>query len=152
MGCLVMSVLRNRGFTLIEVMVTLAIIAILGAVALPAYTGYVQRSRVPAGLEALSSYATRMEQRYQDTGCYANACPPGVGATCAMVVPEPTNFTVTCAQANNGQTYTATATGSGPMDGYTYTINQAGARATTAHPKGANAACWSTKGGTSCDS
>jgi len=147
-----MSVLRNRGFTLIEVMVTLAIIAILSAVALPSYTGYMQRSRVPAGLEALSSYATRMEQRYQDTGCYANACPPAVGAVCAMAVPQPKDFTVTCELGNNGQNYTATATGSGPMDGYAYTVNQAGARATTAHPKGTNATCWSTKGGTQCDS
>lgn len=147
-----MSFSRNRGFTLIELMVTVAIVAILGAVALPAYTGYVQRSRVPAGLEALSSFATRMEQRYQDTGCYANACPPAAGATCALAVPEPKDFTVTCALGNNGQNFTATATGSGPVNGYVYTVNQAGARATTAHPKGANATCWSTKGGATCDS
>lgn len=147
-----MSAVRNRGFTLIELMVTVAIVAILGAVALPAYTSYMQRSRVPAALEALSSYATRMEQRYQDTGCYAAACPPAAGAACAQVVPEPRNFTVTCTLANTGQNFTATATGNGPMDGYTYTVNHAGARATTAHPKGANATCWSTKGGTSCDS
>jgi type IV pilus assembly protein PilE len=146
-----MSISRNHGFTLIEVMVTLAIIAILSAVALPSYTGYVQRSRVPAGLEALSSYATRMEQRYQDTGCYANTCAP-VGANCALAVPAPKDFTVTCELANNGQNYTATATGSGPMNGYAYTINQTGARTTTAHPKGANNTCWTTKGGTSCDS
>ncbi len=146
-----MSVHRNRGFTLIEVMVTLAILAILGAVALPSYTGYVQRSRVPAALEALSSFSTRMEQRFQDTGCYASTCTP-VGAACGVAVPTPTNFTVTCALANNGLNYTATATGAGPMAGYTYTINQNGARATTAHPKGANNTCWTTKGGTSCDS
>lgn len=146
-----MSFQRQRGFTLIEVMVTLAIVAILGAVALPAYTGYVQRSRVPAGLEALSSYATRMEQRFQDTGCYANACSP-VGTACGVSVPTAKDFTVTCTLSNSGQNYTATATGSGPMSGYAYTVNQAGTRATTAHPKGTNTTCWTTKGGTQCDS
>ncbi len=137
---------RSRGFTLIEVMVTVAIIGILASVALPSYSAYVQRSRVPVALEGLSSYFTRMEQRYQDTGNYAN------GANCGVAVPTAANFTVTCALGGTNQTYTATATGSGPMAGYTYTINQLGTRSTTAHPKGVPAAaCWSMKGNT-CDS
>ena len=142
---------RSRGFTLIEVMVTVAIIAILGAVALPSYNAYVQRSRVPPAFDGLSSYAVRMEQRYQDTGCYAGACSP-VGTTCGVAVPTVSNFTVTCTLTNTGQGFTATATGSGSLVGYTYTINNAGARVTTAHPKGANASCWTSKGGTQCDS
>jgi type IV pilus assembly protein PilE len=140
-----MSRRRNQGFTLIELMVTVAIVAVLAAVALPSYSNYVQRSRVPPALEGLSSYATRMEQRYQDTGNYQNA------GACGVAVPTVANFTVTCAISDGGQGFTATATGSGPMAGYTYTINHRGVRNTTAHPKGTPAtACWSTKGGT-CD-
>lgn len=136
---------RARGFTLIELMVTLGILAIVAGIAIPAYTGYVQRSRVPPALDGLSAYATRMEQRYQDVGNYAN------GSNCAVGVPTVANFTVTCALANSGQGFTATATGSGPMAGYTYTINQDGVRATTAHPKGTpSTTCWSTRGRT-CD-
>jgi type IV pilus assembly protein PilE len=137
-----MLTLRSRGFTLIEVMVTVAIIAILGAVALPAYSSYVQRSRVPPAFDALSSLATRLEQRYQDTGSYA----------CPNPLPTPNNFTVTCSTTSANQNFTATATGTGALAGYVYTINQAGARATTAHPKGTNASCWSSKGGSQCDS
>lgn len=132
-----------RGFTLIEIMITLAVVALLAAIAMPAYTAYIQRSRVPPALDALSSVATRLEQRYQDTGNYAN------GAACGVAMPEVPLFTVTCA-LNTPQAFTATATGTGRMAGYTYTINQLGARATTAHPNGANNACWSTRG-TACD-
>lgn len=134
-----------RGFTLIEVMITVAIAAILAAVALPAYNAYIQRSRVPVALDNLSAYATRMEQRYQDTGNY--------GATnCGVTVPSGLqNFTLSCTLSNSGQGFTATATGSGRMSGYTFTINHQGVRATTAHPRGLPGSnCWTTRGG-SCD-
>jgi type IV pilus assembly protein PilE len=134
-----------RGFTLIELMVAVAIAAILAAVALPSYNNHVQRSRVPAALDGLSSYAVRMEQRFQDVGNYANA------GACAVAVPTVNNFTITCALSGGGTGFTATATGSGSMSGYTYTINHQGARNTTAHPKGTPpTACWSTRGAT-CD-
>jgi type IV pilus assembly protein PilE len=137
---------RQQGFTLIEVMITVAIVAILASVAMPAYTAYVQRARVPVALDGLSAYLTRMEQRYQDVGTYANAA-----NECAVAVPIADNFVVTCAISDAGQGFTATATGNGPVAGYTYTINHRGARVTTAHPKGVPAAnCWSTRG-TSCD-
>jgi type IV pilus assembly protein PilE len=139
-----MQQIKSRGFTLIELMVTVAVIGILAAVALPSYRTYVLRSNVPAALDGLSSYFTRMEQRYQDTGNYAN------GAACGVVVPTVNRFTITCALSSVNQGFTATATGSGSMTGYTYTITHTGARSTTAHPGGTNTACWSLRG-TTCD-
>jgi len=140
-----MSRIVPRGFTLIELLVAIAVVSILASIALPSYSSYVQRSRVPAALEGLNSYATRMEQRFQDSGSYAN------GANCAVAVPAVNNFTVTCAISGGGTGYTATATGSGPMTGYAFTINHQGTRVTTAHPKGVPASnCWTTRGGT-CD-
>jgi len=139
---------HSGGFTLIELMIALAVVAILTSIALPSYTAYVQRSRVPVALDALAAYATRMEQRYQDSGNY------GAGTTCGSSLPTATNFSVSCTltdgATSSAQVFTATATGSGPMAGYTYTINQTGNRATTAHPKGANTTCWTTRG-TTCD-
>lgn len=134
---------RQAGFTIIELMATVAIAAILTALALPAYTAYVQRSKVPPALDGLSAFATRMEQRYQDTGVYGTSA-------CGITPSSVTNFTLSCSLTNSGQGYTATANGTGPMTGYTYTIDHAGNRATTAHPKGANTTCWTTRG-TTCD-
>lgn len=135
-----------RGFTLIELMIVIAIVAILASVALPAYTAYLQRSKVPAGLDALQSYFTRMEQRFQDSGSYADAS----GSACAVAVPTAVqNYTISCVITATG--YTATATGTGPLAGYVYTINSAGTRVTSAHPRGAPAGnCWSIRG-VSCD-
>ncbi len=136
---------RARGFTLIEVMITVAIVAILSAIALPAYTSYMQRSRVPAALDALGSLATRLEQRYQDSGSYAN------GEACGATLPTAENFTLACELTDDGQGFTATATGSGPVEGFGYSINHQGVRTTTAHPNGAPSTnCWSMKGGV-CD-
>lgn len=136
----------SSGFTLIEILVTIAIVAILAAIAMPSYTAYVQRSRVPAGLDALSSYFTRMEQRFQDVGSYAS------GSDCAVSLPTATNYTITCTLSGGGTGYLATATGSGPISGYAYTINHQGTRATTAHPKGVPGSnCWSIRGA-QCDS
>ncbi len=126
-------------------MVTVAILGIVAAVAMPSYTAYVQRARVPAALDGLNAYFTRMEQRFQDVGNYAN------GGACALAVPAVANFTVSCTISNGGQGFTATATGNGKLDGYVYSINHQGVRATVSHPKGTPAGnCWSTRGKT-CD-
>jgi type IV pilus assembly protein PilE len=127
-------------------MITVALLGIVAAIALPSYNAYLQRSRVPAALDGLNSFYTRMEQRYQDTGNYAN------GANCGVAVPVVANFTVTCTLADGGQSFTANASGSGSMVGYAYRINQQGVRTTVAHPKGLPPGnCWSTKG-VACDS
>lgn len=134
-----------RGFTLIEVMIVVAIVAILAAIAMPAYSEYLRRAKVPAGLDALQAYFTRMEQRFQDTGSYE-----GTSGGCAVPPPaNQDNYTFGCRIDGTG--YVATATGRAALSGFEYTINSTGARATTEHPKGRNTACWSIKGGTQCD-
>jgi type IV pilus assembly protein PilE len=140
--------LRSRpaspaGFTLIELMIALAVLAILMAVALPSYNSYIRRSKIPVGLDALSAFATRMEQRYQDVGNY------GSGDSCALSVPSGVaNFTLECELTDDGQGFTATATGSGTVEDFSFTIDASGARTTTYKSSTLN--CWSTKG-TVCD-
>lgn len=136
---------RQSGFTLIELMIAVAVVSILASLALPSYSAYVTRARVPKGLVALTTYYARMEQRYQDTGNY------GVDTACALPGDEMANFTVSCAVNSDGRGFLATAKGSGPLSGYVYTIDQFGNRSTVSHPKGAVAGCWTVRGGT-CDS
>ena len=137
--------LAQGGFTVIELMVAVAIVSILSAIAYPSYTSYLFRSRVPEAMEALAGYQIRMEQRFQDMGNYAN------GAACAIAVPTGLkNFDITCTTSNGGLQYEAKAVGKNAMSGLEYRINQNGRRWTPSHPKGAKTDCWTVRGGT-CD-
>jgi type IV pilus assembly protein PilE len=133
---------RIAGFTLIEVMITVAVIAILAAVALPNYIDYVTRSRLVEAKTNLSDMRTRLEQYYLDNRSYPSACvayASGPAPATKIYLPATVkNFAITCALA--ADTYTITATGLG----FTFTINQANARATTAVPAGwtASTTCW----------
>ena len=137
--------MKSRGFTLVELVVTVAIVAILGSVALPAYNRYVFRSRISPALYALNSFQAQMEQRYQDVNNY------GI-RTCLVETSTVSNFAISCALTLDGQGFTATATGSGPVAGVVYSIDQNATRITVAHPYGVpTTVCWSIRG-TTCDS
>ncbi len=139
-----------RGFTLIEVMITVAIVGILAAVALPAYSGYVTRSRIIEATAKLSDYRVKMEQYYLDNRTYA-----GAGTACG--VPDPTYvagkdyFLISCAGAS-ATAFEATATGQGGMTGFAYTINEADVRKTTAAPSTwtTSSTCWAVRKNGEC--
>ncbi len=139
--------LRVAGFTLIEVMITVAVVAILAAVALPNYFDYVTRSRLVEAKTSLVDMRTRLEQYFLDNRAYPTACipyaPGPAGGTNIHLPAGAKFFTVTCALA--ATTYTVTATGAGSMTGFVFTVNQANARATTGVPagwSGAGNTCW----------
>lgn len=120
---------RQQGFTIIEIMIAVAIVAILAAVALPSYRDYILRGKLVDAHNALSDYRVQMEQFYQDNRRYDGG---GLGG-CGAATPTSKYFTFTCAPgAAPAQTYTATATGIAAQgtSGFAFTINEANARTT----------------------
>ncbi|MFQ6023261.1 MAG: pilin [Acidiferrobacterales bacterium] len=59
---------RQQGFTLIELMIVVAIIGILAAIAVPAYQDYTIRSRVSEGASLAGAAKTAVDVRYSETG------------------------------------------------------------------------------------
>ena len=123
--------IRARGFTLIELMITMLIIGVLMSIALPQYGEYVLKGKLTEAMSLLSDLQIRQEQYYQDNRTYANGMTPRTAGQ---------YFTTTsCVTANSGQTYTCTATA--PTISYTYTITESGAK-TTVQPSGTTVTCW----------
>ncbi|WP_417066920.1 type IV pilin protein [Niveibacterium terrae] len=140
----------NHGFTLIEVMIVLAIVAILSAIALPSYSDYVLRSKLPEAFSTLSDLRIKLEQYYQDNSRYADAA---AGTTCGIAMPTGKYFTYTCAAVDDGgtQTYTLTATGKDSVSGFTYKVTDTNAKSTTATSWGITSdSCWIAKKGGEC--
>lgn len=143
-----------RGFTLIEVMITVAIIAILAAVAIPNYRDYVSRSRLADASTGLATMRAQMERYYQDNRTYANSG-TFVSPCNNSVVSARTfgNFVISCTGTLNASEFKLQAVGSGPSSGFTYTVNHQDVRATTALPTGWGSTCtskWITKKGDTC--
>ncbi len=142
----------NKGFTLIELMIAVAIVAILAMVAVPSYTSYIMRGHLADATSGLAAMRAQMERHYQDNRSYATV---GTFTTpCAADATTRTfgHFVVSCSGTPDATTFTLQAVGSGPVSGFTYTITQADVRATTAAPTGWNtcATKWLTKKGQTC--
>ena len=73
---------KQQGFTLIELMIVVAIIAILAAIALPAYQNYVRKSQVTAGLSDITPGKTNFEVLVNEGSTFSTAAAIGLqGAT-----------------------------------------------------------------------
>jgi type IV pilus assembly protein PilE len=142
----------QNGFTLIELMIVVVIIGLLASVAIPMYGDYVTRGRLVEAMSALSDGRARMEQFFQDNRDYSAATLQANGCPSGQIMPADTaNFTYTCAGLST-TAYTLTATGTGSVTGFVYTLNQTNTRSTTSVPSGWTAAtdCWVVKKGGGC--
>jgi type IV pilus assembly protein PilE len=146
-----------QGFTLIELMITVAIIAILVAIALPSYRSYILRGQLVDGTNLLSAGRANMERYFQDNRTYADVLPLLSPCDAAVPVANRTqgNFVLTCSVTPTAIAYTLLATGSGPVNAVQYSVDQSGNQSTvsmgsTGWAIPALNTCWIMKSGQTC--
>lgn len=115
----------NLGFTLIEIMITVAIIGILSAIALPAYQRYVNRAACEGAKSGILDMASLVERFRAQNNTYANA---GAAAGMPTQSPESGAAQYTLAMVSDASTYTITATDIGALTGGNITLTNTGAR------------------------
>lgn len=122
---------RPTGFTLIELMIAVAIAGILAFIALPAYQQHILKSNRADAIETLATTATTLERQFTNTNSYQGLALPTQSTN--------NNYSITAVVTATTFTLTATAKGKQSKDTEcaTFSLDQAGVKtATTA------GACW----------
>ncbi len=124
---------RQRGFTLIELVIAMVVIGILAAISIPSYAAYVQRSNRVATQAFLADIASRQQQYLLNRREYGSLT--DLGITVPGDISKSYTVTVTTAlPANAPPNFTVTATpvgGQGAERCGTLTINSAGQKSPT---------------------
>lgn len=133
----------QTGFTLIELMITLVVLAILSAIAFPAYQSYVLKTRRSDAYAALAQDQTIMERCYAQNFAYNNAACP------ATFPASPQKYYSIAVSNQTVSTYTLTATPQGPQASDTacaaISVDQANQKsAQDASGNTSTSTCWNT--------
>jgi type IV pilus assembly protein PilE len=118
---------KLNGFTLVELLIAMAIIGILATIAVPALSDHLVRGKLLEATTALSDGRVKMEQFFQDNKTYAGGPAPQ----------QTDNFTFAVAN-DTATTFTITATGKAgtAVSAFIYTIDETNARTTVSVKSG----------------
>ena len=119
---------NNNGFTLIEMMITVAIIGILVSIAVPSYQQYIIKTRRVDVQQIITSQAQALERYFTVNGKYTNG-----GSTCGVVDVSNIYYTITsnCADANEFKITATPVTGKSQATDGNITLTNTGARTGT---------------------
>jgi len=120
----------ESGYTLVELMIVVAILGILAAVAIPAYNGYVATGKEAEGKAGLSNVALLEEQAFAQNRTYAvGASAAALNAAIGFTAEADTNYTWSVVAGASGIATSFTATADGSANGLpVFTINEANAK------------------------
>jgi len=129
---------KIKGFTLVELMIVVAIIGILAAVAYPAYTGAVKKSQRADAIDSLLSLAGRMEEFYMNNDTYTGATVGAAGTVGSDQTSE--GLYILSISSTTAFAYTLAATPvSADPECTTLTLDSLGRKGATGSAAGA---CW----------
>lgn len=138
--------MKTAGFSLIELMVTVGVIAILAMIAYPNYVSQTAKGRRTEAMGLLLQYASKMERYYTENGCYRNKGTDGICGTTDDTntglpsVPTGSYYTISLS-SNTGLTFTLTATpiaSTGQANDGTLTITNTGSKTWSKNPSNTN--------------
>ena len=122
---------RRNGFTLIELMITVAVVAILAAIAYPSYTSYIRKGKRATAQAALMDLANKQQTYLLDRRVYTTVL-TNIGFSIPSEIQSAYTIEVTCTPSDctsGGFTATATPTGSQAVSGeQTLKIDNTGAK------------------------
>ncbi len=134
--------MKQKGMTLIELMIVVAIIGIISAIAYPSYQSYVQKTRRTAAQGKMLELAQWMERAYTTNGSYPTAIASLPLALRNIPETAPFHYQVTLASGANATSYTLMATAEGSQlddDCRNLTLSNTGAKGASAST---TANCW----------
>ena len=127
----------QNGFTLIELMIVIAIVGILASIALPAYQDSVKSGKRADAKGVLMNSANAMERYFTSNSSYTGATPGSNGVPTQSPLTGTANYNITLLITGLGSGYTLTATAVNSMSGDgNFTLKATGARTSSA------GSCW----------
>ena len=134
--------LKNSGFTLIELMIVVAVIAILAGIAYPSYLEHIKKTRRSAGAACLLEQAQFMERFYTTNMKYSGAAPPATA--CTADAANYYTFAFSSGPTDTTYTLTATAIGSQANDSkcLNLSVNETGKKTVSGSNSATPSACF----------